>query len=161
MRDSFCASQFPIKVSLWESRTSSVQLWLKLLLSHLIIKIQLPANIPGFLFTQQQQPQHWNDAIYGPANWPMNVLLMPAIPSANHSQKKYKILILYKPTNIPWVPLGPNHWLGYPGPAGHIHAVCCGPSRDTSCPVGARASPCAHGAAAILAGCVLPTNPVI
>ena len=125
-----------------------------------LIIIQLPANIPGYIFTQQQQPQHWNEAIYGPANWPMNVLLLPGIPSANHSQKKYKVLILYKGSNIPWVPLGPNHWLGFPGSAGHIHAICCGPSRDTACPVGARMSPCAHGAAALLAGCVLPTNPV-
>ena len=76
----------------------------------------------------------------------------------------YKVLILYKPS--PWVPVGnppgiaPLHWLGFPGAAGNIHTLCCGPTRDTACPVGARLSPCAHGAAALLAGCVLPTNPV-
>ena len=41
-----------------------------------------------------------------------------------------------------------------------IKAVCCGPSTANYCPVGARTvSPCAHGGAALFAGCVLPHQP--
>ena len=95
--------------------------------------------------------------MYGPADWPMNVLLVDQLPSAHRSQKNYKVAILYRPTNLP---SGPNAWLGYPGESGRIKAVCCGPSVNESCIAGARIEPCAHGATILKLGCVIPLHQV-
>ena len=77
------------------------------------------------------------------------------------SLKTYKVVIIYKAVGQQTNLLGANHPLGYPGEAGRILAVCCGPSEEKECPVGARTTgPCAHAVAAIMASCVLPTNQV-
>ena len=77
------------------------------------------------------------------------------------SLKTYKVLILYKAVDQPTNLIGANHWLGYSGESGRILAVCCGPSEERECPVGARTTgPCAHSVAALMASCVLPHNPV-
>ena len=109
----------------------------------------------AFTFSQDVEPPGWNPALYGHAEWPMTVLLVDRLPSAHRSQANYKVAILYRPTNLPSAYI-PNNWLGYPGESGHIKAVCCGPSDDHGCIVGARIEPCAHGATALKLGCVIP-----
>ena len=79
----------------------------------------------------------------------------------SQSQKQYKVIIIYKAVDQPTNLLRANHWLGYPGESGRILAVCCGPSEEQECPVGARTTgPCAHAVAALMASCVLPNNQV-
>ena len=113
----------------------------------------------AFIFTQDVQPGGWNPALYGPAVWPLNILLVDRLPSAHQSNKRYKVAILYQPTNIPSNNPA-NNWLGYPGESGRIKAVCCGPSDDDNCIVGARIEPCAHGVTVLKLGCVIPQNQV-
>ena len=87
----------------------------------------------------------------------MNVLLVEKLPSAHKSNIDYKVVLLYRPTNLPCQV--PNTWLGYPGESGHIKFVCCGPSENGNCPVGSRIEPCAHGATILKLGCVIPHDP--
>ena len=99
---------------------------------------------------------------FGPWEGPLSVLLVPKLPSAHKSGTNYNVCIHYKPANQPSNLLGVNHPLRYPGAAGSLRAVCCGPSKDIGCPVGARVvGPCAHGVTALLVGFVLPQFPVI
>ena len=66
----------------------------------------------------------------------------------SQSQKQYKVIIIYKAIGQPTNLLGANHWLGYPGEWGRILAVCCGPSEEQECPVGAcTTGPCAYAVA--------------
>ena len=114
------------------------------------------------MFEQTHQPGNWDAARYGAWEGPLNVLLVPKLPSAHRSGYQYSVCILYRPANQPSNLLGPNHPLRYPGTAGYLRAVCCGPSKDRGCPVGARVvGPCAHGVTALFLGCVLPQFPVI
>ena len=114
----------------------------------------------AYIFEQVNQPGNWDPARYGPWEGPLNVLLVPKIPSAHKSGVTYAVCILYKPSNLPTNLLDAQHPLGYPGDAGYLRAVCCGPSRDTGCPIGARVvGPCAHGVTVIFSGCVLPQYP--
>ena len=89
----------------------------------------------------------------------MWVLMVDKLPSAHQSIKKYKVAILYRPTNLPCNI--PNNWLGYPGESGRIRAVNCGPSVDGNCIVGSRIEPCAHGATILKLGCVFPQHQVV
>ena len=43
------------------------------------------------IFTQDVEPQGWDPALYGHAEWPMNVLLVDKLPSAHQSLKNYKV----------------------------------------------------------------------
>ena len=80
---------------------------------------------------------------------------------SSHSKHTRSSSSTYKAVGQQTNLLGANHPLGYPGEAGRILAVCCGPSEEKECPVGARTTgPCAHAVAAIMASCVLPTNQV-
>ena len=99
---------------------------------------------------------------FWPWEGPLSVLLVPKLPSAHKSGTHYNVCIHYKPANQPSNLLGVNHPLRYPGAAGSLRAVCCGPSKDIGCPVGVRVvGPCAHGVTALLVGFVLPQFPVI
>ena len=123
---------------------------------------QLPADMTAYVFEQVNQPGNWDPARYGQWEGPLNVLLVPKIHSAHRSQALFNVCVLYKASNLPTNLLGAQHPLGYPGDAGYLRAICCGPSRDMGCPVGARVvGPCAHGVAVIFSGCVLPQYPVI
>ena len=122
----------------------------------------MPADIPAYVFEQTHQPGNWDAARYGAWEGPLNVLLVPKLPSAHKSGTQYSVCILYRPANQPSNLLGPNHPLRYPGTAGYLRFLCCGPSKEIGCPVGARVvGPCAHGVTALYLGCVLPTFPVI
>ena len=121
------------------------------------VLLQVPQNIPCYVFDQVNPPGNYDPGRFGP--WePSRILLIPEIPSKNRGTREYKIVLLYVPTSQPLI--YPN-WMGYRQPgAQRIKAVCCGPSQANCCPVGARtASPCAHGAACLYAGCCLASNP--
>ena len=165
---------------------------------------------------QNLAPINWDIGRFGPFEAPLNVLLIPKLPSAHKSAVNYSVCILYRyvqeflswsihqniliymifhlqmlfiipkpspilesqkmlstmdilaywhlvfrPANLPSAQLGQHSWLRYPGPAGYLRFICCGPSQDRGCPVGARTSgPCAHGVSALFADCVLAQNPV-
>ena len=111
---------------------------------------------------QTNQPGNYDPVRFGPWEGPLNVLLVPKLPSTHKSTTNYSVCILYKPANKPSNLLGPNHPLRYPGTASYLQAVCCGPSKDQGCPVGARVvGPYAHSITPLFAGCVLQKFPVI
>ena len=64
---------------------------------------------------------------------------------------------MYVPTSLPNI----HNWMGYRQPhTARIKFICCGPSKNNYCPVGARTvAPCAHGAFILYSGCFLANNP--
>ena len=45
--------------------------------------MQMPQDITGYLYTQQNPPRGWDPRLYWVWDGPVNVLLVPKIPSAN------------------------------------------------------------------------------
>ena len=84
----------------------------------------MPAYVEAFVFTQIAEPQGWNPARYGHFEAPLNVLLLDKVPSANRSNANYRVVVLYRPYNLPTIYL-PNNWMGYPGDAGYIRFDLC------------------------------------
>ena len=118
--------------------------------------MQAPVNIPCYIFQQLLPPTNYDPNRFGP--WePVNIMLVPEIPSKHKSDREYKVVIMYVPTSQPLV----YSWMGYRQyDTARIKAVCCGPSTANGCPVGARTvAPCSHGAAVLLAGCCISNNP--
>ena len=119
--------------------------------------IQVPQRIPCYIFQQDNPPANYDPVRFGP--WePVNVLLVPEIPSKHTGSKQYSVVVMYVPTSQPIVH---HNWMGYRQyETARIKAVCCGRSQANSCPVGARTvSPCAHGGTTLFAGCCLANNP--
>ena len=121
-----------------------------------MLLLQVPQNIPCYIFEQLNPPGNYDPVRFGPWEgvW---ILLVPELPSKHRGGKEYKVVIMYVPTSRPVM----HNWMGYREPStSRIKAVCCGPSRHDSCPVGARTvSPCSHGATVLYAGCYLASNP--
>ena len=84
--------------------------------------------------------------------------MVPEINSKHKGDKEYKVCIMYVPTSTPNVQ---HNWMGFRQPeAQRIKAICCGPSKANSCPVGSRTvSPCEHGGYALFAGCCMAYQP--
>ena len=119
----------------------------------------MPQDIPCYIFHQQNPPTNYDPIRFG--DWePSNLMLVPEIPSRHQSAVEYKVAILYVPTSQPLVH---NSWMGYRTEGcARIKAVCCGPSKASGCPVGARTvAPCSHGTTVLLAGCILSNNPAL
>ena len=117
----------------------------------------MPQNIPAYIFSQQDPPENYDPNRFGP--WePVDIMLIPEIPSKHVSGREYKVVIMYVPTSTPIVNY---NWMGYRHVASsRIKAVCCGPSKNNMCPVGARTvAPCAHGTTALFYGCTLSAFP--
>ena len=118
--------------------------------------MQVPGVIPCFIFQQVNPPTNYDVQRFGP--WePVNVLLVPEIPSKHKGAQEYKVVIMYVPTSQPLL----HNWMGYRQPStARIKAVCCGPSKANCCPIGARTvAPCAHSASCLLAGCIISADP--
>ena len=115
----------------------------------------MPQNIPGYIFRQNQAPVNYDAERFGP--WePVNILLVPELPSKHHGGKEYKVVLMYVPSSLPVQ----NNWMGYRGNASRLKAICCGPSKSNACPAGARTvSPCAHSATVLFYGCCLMNSP--
>ena len=119
---------------------------------------QVPRNVPCYIFRQVNPPINYDPVRFGP--WePVNILLLPELPSKHTASKEYKIALMYVPTSLPI--RGNNNWMGYRQySAARIKMICCGPSTARCCPVGARTvSPCSHSATCLYIGCCLAADP--
>lgn len=122
--------------------------------------MQAPQNIVCYIFRQQNPPLNYDPVRFG--DWePVNIALVPEIPSKHKGDKHYKVVVMYVPTSQPI--MSPQNWMGYRQySTARIKAVCCGPSQANMCPVGARTvAPCAHGTAVLFAGCCMANNPQV
>ena len=54
----------------------------------------MPGNIPADVFEQTNQPGNWDMARYGAWEGPLNVLLVPKLPSTHMSGTQYSVCML-------------------------------------------------------------------
>ena len=54
----------------------------------------MPQDITGYLYTQQNPPRGWNPNLYWAWDGPVNVLLVPKIPSANKVGSHFQLIKL-------------------------------------------------------------------
>ena len=68
----------------------------------------MPQRIPCYIFRQNNPPGNYDPLRFG--QWePVNVMLVPEIPSKHTAAKEYKVLIMYVPTSMPVQ----HNWMGY------------------------------------------------
>ena len=89
-------------------------------------------DIPCYILRQENPPTNYDPSRFGP--WePVNVLMVPELPSKHKGARQYTVVIMYVPTPTPVVL---HNWMGYrQNNTARIKAVCCGKSQGNSCPV--------------------------